>query len=113
MTNNRQRLQILFHHRKHCRKWRMSLLCFHQKKINTVACHYQNNISGTSIKTNNIDECLEYDSDRYGHNSAVFICRKEFVRANKARLTWRMLASVIAVVCLVCMGLPITFTPAH
>ncbi|MES2374468.1 MAG: hypothetical protein V4557_17965 [Bacteroidota bacterium] len=41
----------------------------------------------------------------------VFLCRKEFIRANKARLGWRMLASVIAVVCLVCMGLPITFTP--
>jgi hypothetical protein len=42
----------------------------------------------------------------------VFICRKEFVRTNKARLAWRMVASIIAVVCLVCMGVPITFTPA-
>lgn len=41
-----------------------------------------------------------------------FICRKEFIRPNKARLAWRMLASVIAVVCLVCMGLPIMFTPS-
>lgn len=42
----------------------------------------------------------------------VFICRKEFIRVNKARLAWRMVASVIAVVCLVCMGLPITFIPS-
>jgi hypothetical protein len=42
----------------------------------------------------------------------VFICRKEFIRANKARLAWRMLASMIAVFCLVCMGLPVTFTPS-
>lgn len=42
----------------------------------------------------------------------VFICRKEFIRANKARLAWRMVASVIAVVCIACMGLSITFTPS-
>jgi hypothetical protein len=39
----------------------------------------------------------------------LFICRKEFIRPNKGRLTLRMGASVIAVVCLVCMGLPISF----
>ncbi|MEO8172228.1 MAG: hypothetical protein ABI581_04060 [Sediminibacterium sp.] len=39
----------------------------------------------------------------------IFVCRKEFVRANKARLWWRILASLLSVVCLICMGLPITF----
>ncbi len=38
----------------------------------------------------------------------LFICRQEFVRANKARLAWRMAASILAVICLACMGLPLT-----
>ena len=37
-----------------------------------------------------------------------FLCRKEMERRNKARLLWRIIASVVAVLSLVCMGLPLT-----
>jgi hypothetical protein len=39
-----------------------------------------------------------------------FLCRKEWLRESKARLLWRLIASVIAVGCLACMALPLTFT---
>jgi hypothetical protein len=39
-----------------------------------------------------------------------FLCRTEWLRINKARLLWRIIASVMAVSSLVCMALPLTFT---
>jgi hypothetical protein len=37
-----------------------------------------------------------------------FLCRKEIARRNKARLLLRIIATTLAVVALVCMGLPLT-----
>jgi hypothetical protein len=37
-----------------------------------------------------------------------FLCRKEWLRANKARLFLRIAASLVAIVCLACMALPLT-----
>src|SRR6188768_2787425 len=37
-----------------------------------------------------------------------FLCRKEIARRNKARLWLRIIASVLAVIALICMGLPLT-----
>jgi hypothetical protein len=39
-----------------------------------------------------------------------FLYRKEMMRRNKARLALRIIVSVITVVCLVCMGLPVTIS---
>ncbi len=40
---------------------------------------------------------------------AVFVLWKEVIRVNKARLLWRIVASVFAVIAIACFALPIGY----